>query len=396
MRILVVMTKYPFPPLAGSLIVGYNSMKYLSKHHVIDFISFQPRGLVHPAEFVEQVELVFQKKVSRFTMWIRYLSYMLAGIPSSVSAFASRQMKEKVKYAIERGKYDVFLLFEMGAIQYFPPHYYNKLIVNIEDPQSIKLSRMRRLLVCSLWQRTRLFVLARLTASYEDKLLPRMAKVLLLSASDLNDMRELGGYDNLSYMPYGVELRESAEITGFENRERAIIFSGNMFHPPNVDGALLFLRDIFPLILEQYPSAILWIVGADPDNRIYEAATKFGTQVLITGKVDDLADYIKRASVSVCPVRLKIGVQTKILEALSWGTPVVTTSAGNSGVAGVSGTHLWVEDDPQMLAKRVVELLQGLGWSKLSIEGRRLVAERFSWEGSVRQLEQYLESMATN
>lgn len=393
----MVLTHYPFPPFVGNEIVAYNSLKHLSKHHKIDLITFQPiSSAINPPEFVEYIELVSQRNVSRFSVWIRYLGYMLACVPSSVSAFASRQMKEKVKNAIESRKYDAFLLFEMGAIQYFPAHCYNKLIVHIEDPQSIKLSRMKSLKVWSLWQLARLFVLEKLNACYEKRFLPGMAKVLLLSASDINDMHELGGYGNLSYMPYGVQLRDSTEVAGYDGRERAIIYSGNMYHPPNVDGALLFLKDVFPLILEKYPSAILWIVGANPDDRIYEAAARFGKQVVITGRVEEVADYIKRATVSICPIRLKIGVQTKILEALSWGTPVVTTTAGNSGVGGVSGTHLWVEDEPHLIAKRVVELLQGLGWSKLSADGRRLVAERFSWEGSVRQLEQYLESLATD
>lgn len=397
MRLLVVMTHYPFPPLVGSTIVAYNSMKHLSKHHSIDFVCLLPmRYLVNPAEFVERLELVPQQKVSRLAMWMRYLLYMLAGVPSSVSAYASNTMKEKVKKIIECGKFDAVLLFEMSAIQYCPPSCYSKLIVNIEDPQSIRLYRVAKLPIWSLWQRTKQFVLIRLTACYENRVLPKMAKVLLLSKADIHDMREQKGYGNLAFVPYGVDQRDSAEIVCYENRERVIVFSGSMDHMPNVDGALLLLRDIFPLILRQYPSALLWIVGTNPDNRIYEAAAKFEKQVVITGKVGNMAEYIKRATVSVCPVRLKIGVQTKILEALSWGTPVVTTNAGNSGIGGMSGTHLWVEDDPYLFANRVAELLQGHNWSWLSEEGRKLVAERFTWEGSAEQLEQHLKSLVVS
>jgi len=303
-------------------------------------------------------------------------------------------MTAKVKEVIESDKFHAILLFEMSAIQYCPPSYFkSRLIINIEDPQSLRLSRMAELSVWSFWQRAKLYALARLSACYENRHLPRMAKVLLLSATDMHDMRERGGYENLARLPYGVEQRSPSEIAGYEDRERAIIFSGSMYHPPNIDGALFLLRDIFPLILGQYPSAILWIVGTNPDGRIYDAAGKFRKQVVITGNVDNVGEYIKRATVSICPVRLGIGVQTKILEALSWGTPVVTTSAGNRGVGGVSGTHLRVEDAPDLLAKRVVELLQGHDWSRLSEEGRRLIAERFSWEDSVAQLENHLASL---
>jgi polysaccharide biosynthesis protein PslH len=394
MRILVVMTHYPFPPSTGSTIVAYHSMKYLSKQHSIDLICLQPSNAEVPsAEFIDRLELISQGEFSKFSIWMRYLSGVLAGVPYSVSAVASRQMEEKVKDLIENTKYAAVLLFEMTAIQYCPPNCYRKLIVNIEDPLSIKLSRMAMLPVYSLWQRAKLLVLAGLTAKYESSLLSKLAKVLLLSVSDMHDMHEQAEYQNLSYMPYGAELIDKKDIADYDSRDKAIVFSGNMYHLPNVDGLLFFLRDIFPLILQTYPSALLWIVGANPHARIYEAALKFGKQVVITGRVDDISSYIKRASVSVCPVRLKIGVQTKILEALSCGTPVVTTSAGNSGIGGLSGTHLWIADEPLQFAMKVVDLLSGRGWEAMSNEGRRLVEEHFSWEGSAAQLEQLLNAL---
>ena len=42
MKILVVMPHYPFPARAGSAIVAYQSMKYLSRLHTIDFICLEP------------------------------------------------------------------------------------------------------------------------------------------------------------------------------------------------------------------------------------------------------------------------------------------------------------------------------------------------------------------
>jgi glycosyltransferase involved in cell wall biosynthesis len=103
-----------------------------------------------------------------------------------------------------------------------------------------------------------------------------------------------------------------------------------------------------------------------------------------------MQEYLRRAKVSICPVRLKIGVQTKILEALSWGTPVVTTSAGNSGIGGCSGSELWVEDEPNIFASRVVSLLRGEGWNQLSEKGRKLAENGFSWERSAMAIEQHI------
>src|SRR5262249_24925367 len=155
---------------------------------------------------------------------------------------------------------------------------------------------------------------------------------------------------------------------------------------PNVDGACFFLEEVFPRVLAAVPDARLAIVGAHPARRIRAAARRFGRRVTITGQVPDVGAHLRAAIVGICPIRLTIGVQTKVLEALAWGTPVVTTSAGNSGVAGVDGRQLLVADAPTDFAARVVALLRGEGWEQLSAEGRRLVEDRFSWARSAAEL----------
>ncbi len=397
MKLLIVMTSYPFPPLVGSAIVAYNNIKEISKNHLIYFICLDvPKERGDFAEFVEQIEFVRPKKVPRLIQLFRNVFYMLFRIPAFITASKSHEMQTRVKELIERDKFDAILLYEITAIQYCPPSSYNKVIVNVEDPQSIKLNRMNRLPIWSLWQKVRLFVYARLTERFENRYFPKMAKVLLLSEADMRDMRERGGYDNIGYVSYGFNKRSIEEIVGYKGRcEGMIIFSGSMFHPPNVDGALFFLQHIFPLVLQEYSTAILWIVGAEPDMRIRDAASCFGKYVVITGRVNDMSDYLQRAKVSICPVRLKIGVQTKILEALSWGTPVVTTSAGNNGIGGCSGSELWVEDEPNIFASRVISLLRGEDWQRFSEEGRKFVEERFSWERSAMELEQHIMVIQT-
>jgi polysaccharide biosynthesis protein PslH len=396
MRLLVVMSSYPFPPRTGSAIVAYNSLKHLSKKYLIDLVCLRTHeGLNNRSEFVEDLEFVVEKRVPRLIRFLRSILFSLIGAPPSISLYASPSLRKKVKKKISCVAYDAILLFEMSALQYCPPSSYHNLLVNIEDPQSIKLKRLAELPIWSLWQKSKLLVSARLTSFYERRFLPRMAKVLLLSKADISDMSLKLGYKNLGYVPYGVEQQRPNAIPDFNSRHRAIVFSGSMYHAPNIDAALYLLTDIFPLVLKDCPFAVLWIVGADPDVRICKAAKSFGKSVVVTGRVADVSEYVKRATVSICPVGLRIGVQTKILEAMSWGTPVVTTIAGNSGIAGVSGIHLWEEKNACALAKRLCDLLRGRDWHRLSEAGRQFSVDHFSWEISAQYLEDHVACVTT-
>ncbi|HEY5973325.1 MAG TPA: glycosyltransferase [Geobacteraceae bacterium] len=394
LHLLVVMLRYPYPAQSGGSIVAINSIERLARRHRIHFLCNGDPGEEHLlGEGVETTEFVACKRLSIVSKILKYLILRLRGNLSSSVACKYRELRMRVSELMETKDFDAIVMFEFEALQCCHPKYFKNLVINIEDPYSLKLFRMQSLSVWSVWQRVARFVDGLLTGYYERSVLPRLGKVLLLSPADAQDMREQGGYGNLGYVTYGAS-RQPGSISAFAERtDGMIVFSGNMYHLPNVDGIIYFLRNVFAKILGEVPEATLWIVGAKPDRRIYDAADIFGKRVIITGRVEDVSAYLQQAMVSICPVRLKVGVQTKILEALMFGTPVVTTSAGNSGVGGRSGEDMWVEDDPCSFARRVASLLRGEAWSEFSENGRKLVEARFTWDRSAEELEEHINSI---
>jgi glycosyltransferase involved in cell wall biosynthesis len=83
----------------------------------------------------------------------------------------------------------------------------------------------------------------------------------------------------------------------------------------------------------------------------------------------------------VVPLRHGGGTRLKILEALAWGLPVVTTSIGAEGLGLVDGRQALIADSPQAFASAVARLLDDDElWRKLSRSGRVFVEERYDWE----------------
>lgn len=389
------MPHYPAPPRTGSTIVAFNTIKELAGRHILDLICYgRQRKSEELERILQHIETVTPNRYETRLRRVYQILWMLSGIPGWIAVRASHLMNRRVAKILANHKYDAIIAFDFAAIQYLPKSYYGRCIVNIEDPPSIKFARTRYLEVLSWLQKIKFLVYEYSARWYERQVIPRLGRVLVLSEEDMCAMAQDYGYRNLGYVPYGVTLPCQTEILGFEDRtEGMIVFTGNMYHPPNVDGVLFFLREIFPLVLISSPDSQLWIVGNSPDRRIYAAASLFDAKVVITGSVSDVSVYLRRARVSVCPVRLRIGVQTKVLEALAWGTPVVTLSPGNSGIQGKNGDELWIEDKPDAFAQKVVELLKGYAWDRLSTNGRRLVEQRFSWKVSALATEQEIAAM---
>ena len=97
-----------------------------------------------------------------------------------------------------------------------------------------------------------------------------------------------------------------------------LLFIGNFSHPPNSDAVKYFLKDIFPSVKKKLPNITLTIVGNNPPKDIL-ALKQDGIQ--ITGYVESTEPCLKKARVSVAPLRYGAGMKGKIGEAMAHGYP---------------------------------------------------------------------------
>jgi sugar transferase (PEP-CTERM/EpsH1 system associated) len=159
--------------------------------------------------------------------------------------------------------------------------------------------------------------------------------------------------------------------------EPVLLFSGLMDKHVNVDAALFLVNDIFPDIRRRRPDARLYIVGPRPAPEVCALGKVPG--VTVTGYVDDLREYIARASVVLCPVRVGAGTRNKILQAMSMQRPIVSTPRGAEGLEYEPGRDLLIAPDAATFSEQTLRLLSDSGLQRtLATHGRRLVERRYS------------------
>ncbi|MBV9538563.1 MAG: glycosyltransferase, partial [Acidisphaera sp.] len=118
------------------------------------------------------------------------------------------------------------------------------------------------------------------------------------------------------------------------------------------------------------------IAGANPTPDVLALACE---DVVVTGLIPDLRELFDAVRVFVSPLRYGAGMKGKILSAMSYGVPVVTTSVGLEGFAAKPGVHLLVADTPAEIAEATLRLYRDRSlWRELSTEGMRLVETRYS------------------
>jgi len=183
-------------------------------------------------------------------------------------------------------------------------------------------------------------------------------------------------------VPQGIEWEKFALVREEEKKDNHnLIFTGDMSFFQNIDTAKHLAQRIFPLIKDRVKSARLHIVGKDPTKDIRRLARK-DPSIVVTGFVKDMSESLGQASVFVAPIRTGIGMRTKIVEAMAWGLPVVTTRLALEGIEGEDGKDFIVAEKPVEFAARVVDLLNDPPRrTAMARNARRLVREKYSWEG---------------
>ena len=380
MKILVVTPSHTYPPVKGYQVMLCRHIEQLAGRHSIDLMVFGDssgqnteidpiKALCHTVEIIP---------LPKWRLLLNLCCGLFSMEPLQVCLYRSKAMSEAITNRLRATAYDAVIFQLTRMAQFLPQRYPGVSVLNMVDPLVLNYSRSLG------WQPWYIRIglsheIARLRR-YEIQHASRFDRVSLIAQADVIDYQDVLNNAEIEQVPYGIDTDYFRPNDAIVRQPGMMVITGNMGYAPNVDAVKYFCREIFPLILTQEPKAHLWLVGARPSKEIRKLGKS--NHITVTGYVNDVREYLWQAMVSICPVRLNVGTQTKVLEALATGTPVVTTSAGNHGVGGKLGTDLCVADTPLEISALVVSLLRGHKWGEFSENGRKFVLENFKWVNS--------------
>jgi GT2 family glycosyltransferase/SAM-dependent methyltransferase/glycosyltransferase involved in cell wall biosynthesis len=170
-----------------------------------------------------------------------------------------------------------------------------------------------------------------------------------------------------------------------------VLFVAGFAHPPNVDAALFLINQILPLLERKVGPVQVTLAGSNPTATIRGLA---GNNVEVTGYLTEeaLADLYNQCRVSVVPLRFGAGVKGKVIQSLSCGLPLVTTSIGAQGIVGVENV-VPVHDDAQSIAAALHLLMtDDDAWLAQSAAQIKFAQEAFSRAAMQRSILSALEA----
>ncbi len=171
---------------------------------------------------------------------------------------------------------------------------------------------------------------AALSLCYERSLSGRTGGAIAVSKRDQKALRWIGGFPHVSLIPNGVDAEFFQPKPEKESEKPSTCFWGRMDFAPNVDAMVWFCREVWPVLLDDFPDAVMTVVGANPTSDVNELAME--RNVTVTGEVDDIRPFAWDSQVVVMPIRTGGGIKNKLLEACAMGRPIVASQTAIAGL----------------------------------------------------------------
>ena len=179
--------------------------------------------------------------------------------------------------------------------------------------------------------------------------------------------RELTGVgipeERRPYIPNGVDTDKFFPVTDHEKRMHRrmlglqngpmAIFTGRLSPEKRVDQ----LINIWPAVRAVHPEANLIICGEGPEGESLKSIA--GEGVHFTGRVDNVAPYLKASDLYVLPSATE-GLSNALLEGMAVGLGCVVTNVGGASDLILHGENGWLlePDRPAELKQAIINLFE--------------------------------------
>lgn len=349
-KLLFISSRVPYPLVGGDKIRVFNTLTILSQKYEIDLLYIDNQPI---QENVEKVLSKVCSKVKCFTISKKqHFSRTLLGLftnkkPLQVNYYYDKKIQNWISDNINN--YDAVFCNLIRTTEYVRQYslpkyvdFVDSIAMNYEKAYQ-KTSGLWKIIYKIEKQRVK---------KYEREIAKEFDKKIIISKVDRNyiDSENKFGIQVISNFVSDILVDKSIQV-----KDCQLCFLGKMDYEPNISAVVYFVEKIFPKIKQKYPSVELKIIGANPTKRVKELERTKG--VIVTGFVENPYVFVQESTLFIAPMVSGAGVQNKILEAMSMGKCVVTTSIGAEGLEDLAGNELIVCNDDEQLVNEIVYLL---------------------------------------
>lgn len=388
MNILFITTKCPLPTNDGHSLRSFNLLKQVAAEHKVRLLSFVKYQ--HEYNSIEELEEICHsvqlfdvpENKTKIALFKTLIFSLLKRKPFVVCKYDTLPMRQAIHENLTKNSIDI-VHFDMLPLAVYLVEVHGQRTVL--DEHNVESMLLKQRVNAETNQVKKWFFLnqQKMLEQFEQSVCRRVDYIVTCSREDKITLNSFAPDTPVEVVPNGVDTGFFAPDSTIHEEPYSMIFVGGLNWFPNLDALQWFDKMILPDILKEYPQAHLHIIGQQSDNVTWHNKES----ITCHGLVEDIRPYMAKASVFVVPLRVGGGTRLKILNAMSMGKAVASTTIGAEGLGVVSGENIVLADLEQSFSNAVKKLFSQLEYrKKLSNNGREYIAEYYQWDNIAKKL----------
>jgi len=369
---------------AGGKLRTANILKQLKKRNHITLVALRYQGdddkaVIDTQSYCDRLITISFQETSKGTIsfYNEIFRNLMDDKPYVIAKYSSSELRLSVQSIIDNEKPDLVICDFPHSYEALP----NQTIIpfllfqhNVEADILSQLAENANNYIVKSYFR----IQSKRMARYEGEICRKASHIIAVSEHDKIIYSKRYHADHCDIIATGVDIDYfyPSKNSGDSNK---LVFTGSMDWLANQDAIRFFHSDIFPKIRQNIPGIELTVVGRNPPKDILQLRNQNG--IHITGRVPDVRPYIADAGIFIVPLRIGSGTRMKILEAMSMGKAIISTSLGAEGIPVAHGQDIILSDTPDDFAKQIIRLSKDKALRQmLGKNAREKAVKDHSWE----------------
>jgi glycosyltransferase involved in cell wall biosynthesis len=345
-KILILLTRFPYPPVDGtkSKILN-NIILALKKEYEIGFcIITSEKPTERQISFFEKLGKLKFFHISKIKFYWCAIKTLFSKNPIQTGCYYFGEADEWIKRDIN--KYDAIYVHTIRLGRYIEEldtFLKNKILLDFNDAISLTYKNGKK--YASIFWRIIYSIEQKRVLKYEMKIIKALKnfnivskrdKDYLLNQSDLRDEN----INRIIFSNIGHGVSDDLLKYTYLGKKNGLVFIGNLHYPSNFDSVEYFCENIWPPLKQKRPDLIFTVIGKGR-----ELFKKKYPDVTFKGYVENPYPIIAEHKIFIAPIRFGAGMMTKVLDALTLGMPVITTSLCADGIIETKNDNFLIVKD---------------------------------------------------
>lgn len=368
---ILIVTPYPlFPCTSGGKKYIIDGIKFLSKkfnYHLLAFQNLDEKNeykknkvklnklykkYFNSITFVERPKIPYEKNI--YENIKHFIVHIIYSLPLMDCSYYNKDAIEKSKILIKRYKIDILECHHLQTafLRRFINIKSSLVYHNIESKlfPFWLLPKEKNIFIRIVWK---LFALISRHNSSQVEINNRFG----FNVGQFISQKEMNDVNNIQKIWRPPITKTNPKLIFKNSKIINVLWVGGFDWLPNYNAGIWFAQKIYPIINSRFNKQKIHFqfIGNNPPDELKKIENK---NISIYGYVENIDEFWKNADIFIVPILEGGGVRIKIIDAMSYGIPVVSTAKGAEGLAVTNKKNIYIADNPKEFCDYILKLSQ--------------------------------------